>query len=138
MLLQATLLGVLLASFRLLTLTIFRALLKRESLAIAVYVLFAIWVSTNINPLASDSYLPWCYWILGPMIMAWLLIRVGFLAAVAAQTTIVVVTSAPLTTDPGQWYYSQAMLLLITVVGVAAFALYTSVGGRVFFRSLAT
>jgi serine/threonine-protein kinase len=136
--LNATLLGVLWTSLNLLTLTILRAVLKRESLAIACCLAFGIWATAVADLFEADSYFQWSYWVLSPAVMLWLLIRFGYLAIVAARTTMILIVSAPLTSDSGNWYYSQAMLLMAVVVGMGALSLYTAVGGRAYFRSLAT
>jgi predicted Ser/Thr protein kinase len=64
------------------------------------------------------------------VILMLLLFRSGLLSGVAMGATSSLLASSPLTLDPGAWYWSRALAVLLIVVAAAAWAARTTVGSR--------
>jgi hypothetical protein len=62
------------------------------------------------------------------------LLRFGYLAFLTGLLFVVLMTSAPLTTDLSAWYAPSTLAAGLTLAGLAAFGALTSLGGRSLFQ----
>lgn len=62
-------------------------------------------------------------------ILAVLLFRCGLLAFCSGAFMIAISTKVPLSLDPASWYFSQSLLTLLLVSGLALFAFRRALGG---------
>jgi eukaryotic-like serine/threonine-protein kinase len=117
--------------FNLLFLLLLRVLLRKPWLAGLCYVL--IW--TVQNALDVEMLSPswgWLFFALNNLLLLGLLIRFGALAIIAASFVINTLWF-PMTLDLSASYAGSGLLALGTVVLLAGYGLYTSVGGQSLF-----
>ena len=64
----------------------------------------------------------------------WALLRLGMLAMVAGQFSLMVLRISPLTTDLSAWYATDALLAMAIVLAVAIYGFRTTLGSRRIWR----
>lgn len=119
--------GILLAIFGVVGVVVLRLVLKKPVLARAAAL--ALFVAL-LFPHAGN---PLIDLVLATAICAvylTVLIRFGFLAAATAMTSAFLLTSHPLTLDPGAWYAPGSTVALLAVLAVAVYGFKASLDGR--------
>ena len=109
-------------------LVLLRVLLRKDWAAVIVWVL----LYTVFRPPTADLFGPVIF-VTGLMNMsltAWLLIRFGLLAAVAAEIMNNILGSFPFTTQGSAWYSSMSLAGILLTAVIACYGFYTSLGGR--------
>jgi serine/threonine-protein kinase len=106
---------------------VLRVLLRKEWLAAIVFV--ALWVA--LKTLGSDY--PWIEapaWALLYGVAAFVVFRFGFVALAVGIFATDMLLNVPLTLDFSAWYFSSALLPLLSVVALAVWGFYTSLAGQ--------
>ena len=67
------------------------------------------------------------------VVLAYLLVRLGMLAFIAASTTAMVLRIAPITTDSSIFYYGDGLSVLLLIAAFALLGFYTAIGGKSIF-----
>jgi serine/threonine-protein kinase len=70
------------------------------------------------------------------VVVLFLLMRLGVLAAVACWFAVDTLAVAPLTLDPSAWYFGASLTYLLALVGLAGYGAVVAVGGRSFVKGL--
>ena len=70
------------------------------------------------------------------VVVLFLLMRLGVLAAIACLFAVETLSVAPLTLDPSAWYFGASLTYLLALVGLAGYGAVVSVGGRSFFKGV--
>src|SRR5438552_11576604 len=89
----------------------------------------------------------WCVLVSGPLegepfvsglvraaLLLLVLARGGLLALACALFVVFSIPEAPFTLDLSAWYAARALPALLVLVGLAAYAFHTSLGGKPMFR----
>jgi hypothetical protein len=70
------------------------------------------------------------------VVVLFLLMRLGVLAAVAFVFASDVLAVAPLTLDPSAWYFGASLTYMAALVGLAGYGAVVAVGGRSFVKGV--
>jgi len=108
-----------------------RVLLRREWIAAAVFIL----VLTAWMGLGSDSPLTWAFSALKYGVVYFLLMRFGLLANTAHYAVNYLLWFFPMTPQLSAWYSGIGLAGLVLLLGFAAYAFHTSLGGRPMFEA---
>jgi serine/threonine-protein kinase len=114
-----------------LMLFLLRVLLRKQWIAAAVFVAI-----TSIVP-AIGSATPWvdiCGNALFFSVLAFVLLRFGLLAAIAAEASLELLTACPPTLDISAWYIGLVPIPLLVVALIAIYGFRTSLAGRPLFQ----
>jgi hypothetical protein len=111
-------------------LTLLRALLRRDWLAAAVWILFMTLPRLLSTGSLSDAVFNLVWWSL--IVLAFM--RFGLLTVAASLVMFFWLNGVPFTTNLSAWYASIQFLVLFMVTAMAAFAFYTSLGGQKVFK----
>jgi serine/threonine-protein kinase len=112
-------------------LCLLRILLRREWLAAVLFVLLL----TAFWGLSSDSPLTWIYSALEFGIVYFVLVRFGLLANTVLFTVAFVLLFFPITPQLSAWYSGTGLTGVVLLLGFAAYAFHTSLGGRPMFQT---
>jgi hypothetical protein len=111
---------------------LFRVLLRRPWLATTAFVaLFA--TSRVLDNEYAAVQIPTGLAIYG--IAALAVVRFGLVALAAGLFTVDLIVSAPTTASLSSWYAPAAAFVVLTVLGLAVWGFYTSLGGRPLWSS---
>jgi hypothetical protein len=108
-----------------------RVLLRREWLAAVLFVLLL----TAFFGLSSDSPLTWIFSALEGGTAYFILVRFGLLASTVQYTFAFVLELFPVTPQLSAWYSGIGIAGVILLLGFAAYAFHTSLGGRPMFQA---
>ena len=67
-------------------------------------------------------------------IAAFAVVRFGLVALAAGLFTVDLIIGAPMTASLASWYAGATAFVLLSVLGLAAWGFYTSLGGRPLWR----
>lgn len=108
-------------------LVLFRVLLRKQWLAIGVFVV----LFSTVNALPADYF--WiflAYWVVGHSMFVFVLFRYGIVAASSSVFFAILAGSNPLFLDLSLWYAGGPLFGLALAVGIVVYAFYTSLAGR--------
>jgi serine/threonine-protein kinase len=121
----------LVATSLLLMFVLFMVVLRRRTLATALFVLVGF-------VLTADQLTHWIQWPFEALLIAVvvaIVVRLGLLPLVVAEIVQTVLYDTPLVLDPGVWFAPASYTVLIFILALALFGLRTSLAGeRVFAR----
>ncbi len=107
----------------------FRALLRKPWLAALAFILF--WVGTRVaTQSATFFYANLILQVLIYSIAAFVVLRFGFISLAMGMFCADLLLNIPLTTHLSAWYASSTIFVLLTVIALAAWGAYTSLGGQ--------
>jgi tRNA A-37 threonylcarbamoyl transferase component Bud32 len=111
---------------------ILRVLLRNKWLAAAAFVAFWTVLQTlgSTHPLIAAPVITAIY-----VIAAVALVRFGLVTLAVAAFTTDSIGNAPLTSNPSIWYFGSGVLVVATVLGLAAWAFYAATAGRKLFAA---
>jgi hypothetical protein len=110
----------------LMTILLFRLLLRNAWLAIGAFALF--WTVTNSlgNPLGISSVILALYLLLQGVLLK----RFGLVAFLAGIYSYRLLVNLPVTSNLGAWYAGGGLVAVAVVLGLAVFGFWTALGGR--------
>jgi serine/threonine-protein kinase len=113
----------------LMTILLFRLLLRNAWLAVGAFVLF--WTLTNSlgNPLGIGSVVLALYLLLQGVLQT----RFGLVAFLAGIYSYRLLINLPVTSNLGAWYAGGGLVAVTVVLGLALFGFWTALGGRALF-----
>jgi serine/threonine protein kinase len=123
--------GVFTSLILLLLLFLLRAMFRRLWLPAAAVLFFII----NLGANSAARPLGWVAPGLVAALTAFILIRFGVLALMAAWFVAVTLLRFPLTTDLTTWYADGSLFAVASVLALAAYAVYTALAGRHLFKA---
>lgn len=109
------------------------AVARREWLAFTV---LAVIILTLIVLGAGRPPVHVAFLCMRAVVVLFLLMRLGVLAAVAFVFASDVLAVAPLTLDASAWYFGASLTYIVALVGLAGYGAVVSVGGRSFVKGL--
>jgi hypothetical protein len=112
-------------------LLLLRVLLRREWLAAVLFVLLL----TAFMGLSSDSPLTWICNALEWGTAYFILVRFGLLASTVQFAVVFVLEIFPVTPQLSDWYSGIGIAGVVLLLGFAAYAFHTSLGGRPIFQA---
>lgn len=112
----------------LVSLLLLRALLRRQILAVAGYVLFWSLVGSLATPHPTASLI---FAVIHTSLYLAILLRVGLLASMVSGFTGALLHLYTLTFDPSAWYVGNTILVILVLAGFAAYGFRVSLGNRV-------
>jgi len=123
--------------FRLFLLFVLRAALRKQAVAVVVFLLLwtvlgALRVPSGAHGTGLSAYV--MLEALGTAVWLVLLIRFGLLAATVAFFFSNVLGRFPLTLDLSTWYVGATLTAMLTAVAVAAYGCHTALAGRPLFK----
>ncbi|MCH7527563.1 MAG: hypothetical protein IID39_09010 [Planctomycetes bacterium] len=114
-----------------------RVLLRKQWLAICVYIIC-------LTPLFSSSFIrqdfstiPWSFVVLQAVWLATIaltVLRLGLLALTVAFMVTLRCAELPITADFSTWYASGSLIIIIMMVAIAAYGCHTALAGRSLFK----
>ena len=114
-----------------------RVLLRRQWLAILVYI-------CGLTPLMATFFIrqdfntiPWSFVVLQAVwlaLIAVVVLRFGLLALTFAFLVSMRCSELPITVDFSTWYASGSLIIMIVLVAIAAYGCHTALAGRSIFR----
>ena len=110
---------------------ILRALLRREWLAAAVFVVIYMTIGALVSPEAL--LLAALFTAIETAILVFVMLRFGLLALLAAAFAYEIVVVFPINADFSAWYAGASTFALLSVAAVAAYAFHTALAGRPLF-----
>ena len=123
--------GVFSSLILLLLLFLLRAIFRRLWIPAAAALI--VISSLGANNLAGP--LGWVAPVLSAALTAFILIRFGVLALMAAWFVAVTLLRFPLTTDLTTWYADGSLFAVASVLALTGYALYTALAGRPLFKA---
>ena len=124
------------ALFLLMTLFLFRLVLRRALLASCLFVI--VWTVANVTFYGGHPVLGWFFESIWCVLVLWLYLRLGFLASIVMMLTQWALWNAPLTTDFSAWYAGNGLAVTAFLLALAAFGFYTSQAGHPIFENAST
>jgi serine/threonine-protein kinase len=118
--------------FLLMTLFLFRLVLRRGLLASCAFVV--VWTVADVLFYGSHPVLGWFSEGIFFSLLLWVYLRLGFLAGIVMMLTQWALGSAPLTTNFSAWYAGNGLAVVAFFLALAAFGFYTSQAGRPIFQ----
>ena len=113
--------------FILFLLVLFRVLLRKQWLAIGVFVV----LFSTLNALTADYFwISFAYWVVGHSIFVFALFRYGIVAVSSSVFFATLASGSPLFLDLSLWYAGGPLFGLVLAVGMVVYAFYTSLAGR--------
>jgi serine/threonine-protein kinase len=115
----------------LLLLLLFRVVLRRDWLAVFVgWVVGTLFVSLQFDSLALDLFFVGA----NAALYLFALMRFGLLTAAFSHFAALLLLDLAVTPDLSAWYAGATLIVAATLVGIAAYGFYTSLGGQPIFR----
>ena len=113
-------------------LLILRIILRSERLAAVVYV-FSI---TFLNSFTTEGHpaVSWLPQLLNVSLIIWLLTRYGLLVVVTNFLVFFLLTNNPFTVDSESMFFTDGVVAIAVVVGLALYGAYHALAGRALFR----
>jgi serine/threonine-protein kinase len=108
-----------------------RIVLRTERLAAGGAVVLLSTIITLMLP--ANLLIAWLPATLAAVLIVWLLIRYGLLAAVVQHAVGELLINAPITTNTSAFYFGNGLFVLGVVVAIGLFGFYTSLGRRPLF-----
>ncbi len=107
----------------------FRALLRKPWLAAIAFIVF--WVGTRVATQSTTFfYANLILQLLIYSIAAFVVLRFGFISLAMGTFSADLLLNIPVTTHLSAWYASSTIFVLLTVIALAAWGAYTSLGGQ--------
>jgi serine/threonine-protein kinase len=112
----------------------FRAVLRKPWLAAIVFVVF--WVGTRVATQSATFF----YWNLVLQVLiyssaAFVILRFGFISLAIGMFSADILLNIPVTTHLSAWYSSSTTFVLMTVIALAGWGAYTSLGGQKLWKA---
>jgi len=123
------------ALFLLMTLFLFRLVLRRGLLAGCAFVV--VWTVDDVLFYGSHPVLGWFSEGIFFVLLLWVYLRLGFLAAIVMMLTQWALNNAPVTTNFSAWYARNGMAVVAFFLALATFGFYTSQAVRAIFQDAA-
>ena len=114
-----------------------RVLLRRQWLAICVYVVFLTTLFSSFFIRQDFNTIPWSFVVLQAVWLAAIaltVLRLGLLALTVAFMVTLRCAELPITADFSTWYASGSLIVLVMLVAIAAYGCHTALAGRSIFK----
>jgi serine/threonine-protein kinase len=108
-----------------------RIITRRQWLCAVVFVSVPMVVSLLVS---SNPIIAVLFSFLEGMLFVILCFRWGLVAATTSHFAFWLLRSVPITTDFSAWYSASSVIVLLAVLGLAALAFHTSLGGQKLFE----
>jgi eukaryotic-like serine/threonine-protein kinase len=118
--------------FVLMSLFLFRLVLRRPLLASCAYLV--VWTVVMTSFFEAHPVLGWFAVGIQISLGLWVYLRLGFLAGIVLDLTYNTLMASPLTTDFSAWYAGIGLAAMAFLLALAAFGYFTSQAGRPIFQ----